>query len=134
MIYPREYGGTKPDDYDAFYELILADELARCGGGVLGQMAINSMAIPPILLTGSEEMKQKVCVSEATTFLQPRNTHTKYLLPDSFFFVFLGSYNSPLDLFEAFLLLLLIVSLLLHVSPRKSLLPTLSHLHRWYGL
>ena len=31
------------------------------GGGVLGQAAINSMALPPIFLAGSEEMKEKVC-------------------------------------------------------------------------
>eukprot|EP01116_Phalansterium_solitarium_P012522 TRINITY_DN288_c1_g1_i2.p2 TRINITY_DN288_c1_g1~~TRINITY_DN288_c1_g1_i2.p2 ORF type:complete len:426 (-),score=189.53 TRINITY_DN288_c1_g1_i2:153-1430(-) len=61
LIYPKEYGGTRPDDYDAFYELILADELARVGGGhVLGQMAINSMALPPILVAGSDYLKQKV--------------------------------------------------------------------------
>jgi alkylation response protein AidB-like acyl-CoA dehydrogenase len=61
-IYPPEYGGTRPADFDAFYELIVCDELARvCGGGVLGQAGINSMALPPILLAGSEAMKQKVC-------------------------------------------------------------------------
>jgi alkylation response protein AidB-like acyl-CoA dehydrogenase len=61
IIYPKEYGGTKPDDFDAFYELILWDELARmAGGNVLGQMSINSMALPPIFLAGSDEMKKKV--------------------------------------------------------------------------
>ncbi len=39
IIYPPEYGGCKPADFDAFYELILADELARAGGGnILGQV------------------------------------------------------------------------------------------------
>lgn len=53
MIYDKEFGGTKPDDFDAFYELILWDEFARMGGGgVLGQMSINSMALPPILMFG----------------------------------------------------------------------------------
>lgn len=61
IIYPPELGGTKPSDFDAFYELILADELARIGGGgVLGQMAINSMALPPIINFGSEELRQTV--------------------------------------------------------------------------
>jgi len=36
--------------------------LARSGsGGVLSQMSIDSMAIPPILNAGSEELKEKVC-------------------------------------------------------------------------
>eukprot|EP01125_Pyxidicula_operculata_P002132 TRINITY_DN12071_c0_g1_i1.p1 TRINITY_DN12071_c0_g1~~TRINITY_DN12071_c0_g1_i1.p1 ORF type:complete len:415 (-),score=98.04 TRINITY_DN12071_c0_g1_i1:60-1304(-) len=62
IIYPKEYGGTKPDDFDAFYELILIDELARSGSaGVLGQAGINSMALPPILVAGSEYLKEKVC-------------------------------------------------------------------------
>ena len=28
LLYPTEYGGTRPADYDAFYELVLADELS----------------------------------------------------------------------------------------------------------
>lgn len=44
VIYPREYGGTPPPDFDAFHELILWDELARIGGtSALGQLGINSM-------------------------------------------------------------------------------------------
>jgi alkylation response protein AidB-like acyl-CoA dehydrogenase len=62
VIYPREYGGTRPDDFDAFYELILCDEFSRVGGGsVLGQMAINSMALPPILNSDNQYLKDKVC-------------------------------------------------------------------------
>ena len=62
IIYDKEFGGTKPDDFDTFYEIILCDEMSRMGGGgVLGQAAINSMALPPIMLAGSEEMKRKVC-------------------------------------------------------------------------
>lgn len=61
ILYPKELGGTMPDDFDAFYELILADELARTGGGgVLGQAAINSMALPPIIRAGSDYLKNKV--------------------------------------------------------------------------
>jgi hypothetical protein len=41
--------------------LILWDEIARSGGGsVLGQMGINSMALPPIIRYGSAEMKARV--------------------------------------------------------------------------
>lgn len=61
ILYPNEYGGTQPDDFDTFYEIILWDELARVGGGaILGQMGINSMALPPIILAGSQEMKDNV--------------------------------------------------------------------------
>ncbi len=35
--------------------------MARCGGMVLGQMGINSMALPPILNFGSDFLKNKVC-------------------------------------------------------------------------
>lgn len=60
-IYPKEYGGTPLENFNAFHELIMCDEFSRIGGaGVLGQMAINSMALPPILLAGTEEMKQNI--------------------------------------------------------------------------
>eukprot|EP00754_Rhynchopus_humris_P019422 Rhum_TRINITY_DN14641_c10_g1::Rhum_TRINITY_DN14641_c10_g1_i2::g.103182::m.103182 len=56
---PRELGGS--DEWDAFYELIFCDEMARHGqGGVLGQVGINSMALPPIIAHGTEEMKRLV--------------------------------------------------------------------------
>jgi acyl-CoA dehydrogenase len=61
LLYPNEYGGTRPKDFDAFHELIMWDELARSGGGgVLGQMAINSMALPPIIHYGSQYLKELV--------------------------------------------------------------------------
>lgn len=61
VLYDKEHGGTKPDNFDAFHELILWDELARSGGGeALGQMSVNSMALPPIINFGSKEMKEKV--------------------------------------------------------------------------
>jgi alkylation response protein AidB-like acyl-CoA dehydrogenase len=62
IIYPKEYGGTPLPDQDAFYELILCDEFGRVGGGaILGQNAINSMALPPILAAGSDYIKNLVC-------------------------------------------------------------------------
>jgi hypothetical protein len=55
MALNSEYGGHKPEGpFDAFYELVLADEFARGGGGVLAQSAIDSMALPPILNAGSQ--------------------------------------------------------------------------------
>eukprot|EP01062_Namystynia_karyoxenos_P030536 TRINITY_DN227_c0_g4_i1.p2 TRINITY_DN227_c0_g4~~TRINITY_DN227_c0_g4_i1.p2 ORF type:complete len:445 (+),score=196.44 TRINITY_DN227_c0_g4_i1:80-1336(+) len=56
---PKELGG--PEDFDAFYELISIDEMSRmCGGGVLGQSAINSMALPPIIRHASEDIKKRL--------------------------------------------------------------------------
>jgi alkylation response protein AidB-like acyl-CoA dehydrogenase len=61
ILFPPEYGGTKPAAFDAFYELILWDELSRTnGGGAMGQLGINSMALPPIILAGSPYLKDKV--------------------------------------------------------------------------
>lgn len=35
-VWPKEYGGTPPEDLDYFHFLILVDELSRCAaGGVL---------------------------------------------------------------------------------------------------
>eukprot|EP01064_Diplonema_japonicum_P023625 TRINITY_DN34041_c0_g1_i1.p1 TRINITY_DN34041_c0_g1~~TRINITY_DN34041_c0_g1_i1.p1 ORF type:complete len:428 (+),score=103.89 TRINITY_DN34041_c0_g1_i1:42-1286(+) len=56
---PKKLGGT--DDFDQFYELITLDEIARVGGGnILEQLAINSMALPPILHYGSQKLKNEV--------------------------------------------------------------------------
>ena len=53
---PTKLGGTDP--FDAFHELIFLDEMSRAsGGGVLGQVGINSMALPPIVLYGSDYLK-----------------------------------------------------------------------------
>lgn len=61
ILYPKEYGGTPPDDFDAFYELILNDEMSRTGGsGILGQLAINSMALPPLIAGGHPDLKELV--------------------------------------------------------------------------
>jgi alkylation response protein AidB-like acyl-CoA dehydrogenase len=62
ILYPKEWGGTKPDDFDYFYEQIMWDEFSRAGGGqVYGQADIDSMALPPILKFGSDYLKEKVC-------------------------------------------------------------------------
>jgi alkylation response protein AidB-like acyl-CoA dehydrogenase len=61
IFVPKEYGGNPPDDLDAFFELIMIDEVARVGGGgVLGQNGINGMALPPIIKYGSDYIKEKV--------------------------------------------------------------------------
>lgn len=60
-IYPKECGGTPPADYDAFHELILWDEMTRIGvPGIFGALAINSMALPPVIKHGSHRMRREV--------------------------------------------------------------------------
>ncbi len=45
---------------DGFYELIYLDEFARVGGGhVLGQVPVDSMALPPIIAHATPEVKAK---------------------------------------------------------------------------
>lgn len=55
-------GGIKPEEFDAFHELILTDEIARCGsGGVMwgisGGLAIG---LPPILNYASKELQERI--------------------------------------------------------------------------
>ena len=58
-MFPKEYGGSKSKD--AFYLLILLDEMARAGGGnVLQQMSVNSMALPPVLNAGTKFLKDTI--------------------------------------------------------------------------
>jgi len=56
--FPEEYGGSPGD---IFFKLILAEEYARCGAGGL-QASINShtIALPPIVAAGSEQIKRLV--------------------------------------------------------------------------
>jgi len=55
-------GGIKPEEFDAFHELILIDEVSRCGsGGVLWALFGGlSIGLPPVMLFGSDYLKQKV--------------------------------------------------------------------------
>ena len=61
-IYPKEYGGTPPQDFDAFHDLILIDELSRCAcGGLLWSCFFSfGISIPPVLAVGSKFIKDKV--------------------------------------------------------------------------
>jgi len=60
--YTRIAGGIKPEEFDAFHELILVDEFSRCGsGGVLwGTYAGLSIGLPPVLQFGPEHMKDRI--------------------------------------------------------------------------
>jgi len=55
-------GGIKPEEFDQFHELILTDEIARCGsGGVMwGVSGGLSIGLPPILNYGSTQLKDRV--------------------------------------------------------------------------
>jgi alkylation response protein AidB-like acyl-CoA dehydrogenase len=62
-MYPAEIGGTPPDGghYDAFHDLIWLDEINRSGcGGVSAAFTIFTMSLPPILMTGSDYIREKV--------------------------------------------------------------------------
>jgi len=50
------------DEFDEFHDIILYDELARCGtGGVVAATVVSlAIAIPPILWVGTEEMRARV--------------------------------------------------------------------------
>lgn len=63
-----EYGGTnviggvKPEELDTFHELILVDELSRCGaGGVVWGIAGGlSIGLPPVIHFGSKDLQDRV--------------------------------------------------------------------------
>mmetsp|Transcript_10785 Transcript_10785/g.15000 ORF Transcript_10785/g.15000 Transcript_10785/m.15000 type:complete len:522 (+) Transcript_10785:178-1743(+) len=61
--WPKEYASTDgPSDFDAFHELILIDELGRCGsGGVLwGLFEGIQIGLPPIINFGTKYLKDRV--------------------------------------------------------------------------
>lgn len=57
--------GIKPEEYDAFHEFVICDELSRCGsGGVLwGLIGGLGIGLPPVLKFGSEELKARIVPS-----------------------------------------------------------------------
>jgi alkylation response protein AidB-like acyl-CoA dehydrogenase len=61
LNYPEEYGGG---DGDYFTNMVLAEELARCGvSGIGAGVGVHvGCATPPILAFGNEEQKQKYLV------------------------------------------------------------------------
>jgi alkylation response protein AidB-like acyl-CoA dehydrogenase len=54
--------GVKPEEWDVFHELVITDELARCGSaGTVAALSIgSSIALPPIMKFGSEYLQKKV--------------------------------------------------------------------------
>lgn len=53
-IYPKEVGGSRPDDFDYFHDWIFWDELCRCGsnGTLVGVFFTTAIAMPPLLKHG----------------------------------------------------------------------------------
>jgi len=61
--WPEKYAGQSPvPKFDSFHELILIDEICRCGsGGVIwGLVEGLQIGLPPVLNFGSELLKDKV--------------------------------------------------------------------------
>ncbi len=59
--YPEEFGGTS---VDSFFQLVTAEEMARIGaGGINASLLVHSIGLPPVLATGSEEMKRRIAPS-----------------------------------------------------------------------
>jgi len=55
-VYPAEF--TPEGGWDSFHELVYLDELHRGSAGMaLGQLGINSMALPPVLAHGSPKLQ-----------------------------------------------------------------------------
>ncbi|KAJ3006110.1 hypothetical protein HKX48_000300 [Thoreauomyces humboldtii] len=55
-------GGVKPEEYNAFHEFIICDELSRCGSGgiVWGLIGGLGIGLPPVIHFGSDYLKKKV--------------------------------------------------------------------------
>jgi acyl-CoA dehydrogenase len=60
MGFPEEYGGIS-EGIDIFHHLVKVEELARPGaGGFMAGLLTHNVALPPILLLGSPEMKRRI--------------------------------------------------------------------------
>lgn len=60
--FPVEYGGSgRGPDYDWHHGIITSEELGRVGaGGVTAALMIHGIGLPPILASGSEDMKARI--------------------------------------------------------------------------
>jgi acyl-CoA dehydrogenase len=58
--FPEEFGGTS-ERISVFHQLVKVEELARPGaGGFMAGLLTHNVALPPILLLGSAEMKERI--------------------------------------------------------------------------
>ncbi|TNE46195.1 MAG: acyl-CoA dehydrogenase [Sphingomonadales bacterium] len=62
--YPEEYGGSgtlEQRGFDIFHSLVQSEELCRPGaGGIPASLMTHGIGLPPIIATGSEELKQRI--------------------------------------------------------------------------
>ncbi len=55
---PEAYGGTPGD---TFFQIVIAEELARCGsGGLQASLGSHTIGLPPVVTAGTEALKQRV--------------------------------------------------------------------------
>ena len=110
--WPAEAPVAGPEGFDAFHELIMIDELSRCGSGgvcwgIFGGLAIG---LPPVLLFGSDYLKDRVaadclrgdkriclCITEPTAGSDVASIRT-FAVRDGDFYV-----RSPIDAQSHFL-------------------------------
>jgi len=61
-VFPTEVGGKPPESFDIFHELILIDEMARCGswGVIMGCYGIMTMALPPVIIGCRPSVRDRV--------------------------------------------------------------------------
>src|SRR6266702_5501416 len=60
MGFPEEYGGTS-EGINIFHHLVNVEELARPGaGGFMAGLLTHNVALPPILLLGSPQLRQRI--------------------------------------------------------------------------
>lgn len=60
LRYPEEFGGHS-EGFDIFHGMTQTEELSRVGAGGLGaSLMTHGIGLPPILATGSEEMKRRI--------------------------------------------------------------------------
>ena len=60
LRYPEEFGGHS-EGFDIFHGLTQTEELSRVGAGGLGaSLMTHGIGLPPILATGSDEMKRRI--------------------------------------------------------------------------
>tara|TARA_R110002060_G_scaffold38641_2_gene49919 strand:- start:93 stop:539 length:447 start_codon:yes stop_codon:yes gene_type:complete len=54
-------GGIRPDQWDAFHDLVCIDEIARCGYlGVIWALGCgDAIGLPPVINFGSDDQKKK---------------------------------------------------------------------------
>jgi alkylation response protein AidB-like acyl-CoA dehydrogenase len=54
-------GGVEPNEWDGFHDLVVIDEIARCGylGVIWALTCGNSIGAPPLINFGTEEQKRR---------------------------------------------------------------------------